>query len=171
MNCDKNFKKGLLVGGVLGGVVVALGMSKKGREMQKKAWEYSQELCKELHKKMIEWGEISKETYKDLARRATDELVKRKEMAMSMKDMVVDRLEDKWEDVQNDLLFRKTKHAFEEMGDKTRDTYERVVQEIVEDYATRKDLGMLMKYKLTRDLKRKWDDLKTNNKENLKGWL
>lgn len=171
MNCDKNFKKGLLVGGVVGGLIVGLGMSKKGREMQQKAVEYSQELCKELRNKMIEWGEISKDMYKDLAHRAVEELGKRKEMAVGMKDMVVDRLEDKWDEVQNDLLYRKVKHTFEGLTEKTRHEYERIVQDLVEDYASKKDLGAMMKYKLVRELKKKWEDMKPEKQENLKGWL
>lgn len=168
--CTSDFKKGLLLGSILGGVLVGFGMSKKGKELREKAMEYSQELFVEVRKKVVEWGEMSRDAYEDMIRRAAEEFTRRKGLALEMKEMLVERLRTKWDDLQSDMLFRKVRSRFNEGLDKTREGFERAVHEIVDEYEKRKDLSGFMKYRLVRDLKRKWEEVKGESEESSEGW-
>jgi gas vesicle protein len=163
MNCDKNFKKGFVIGSLFGGALVAFGMSKKGKELREKAMDYSQELYGELRKKMIEWGEMSKDAYEDMVKRAVDEFARRKGMAIEMKNALVERLKERFDDLQTDLLLRKVKARFSEEADKTKEGFDKVVHEIVDEFEKKKDINGLMKYRLVRDLKRKWEEVNSPN--------
>lgn len=160
MNCDKNFKKGLIIGGLLGGILVAFGMSKKGKELREKALEYSQELYNEVKKRALEWGETTRESYDELVRRVVEEFARRKEMALDMKDMLAERLQEKWNEFQTDMLLIKVKNRFREAADTSREGFETIIHEVVDEYEKRKDLSGLMKYRLVRELKGRWEEIK-----------
>jgi gas vesicle protein len=165
MNCDKNFKKGLLAGGLLAGVLVAFGMSKKGKNLQKKVLESSQELYGEVKKVALEWGETTRESYNEIVERAAEEFARRKEMARDMKDALIEKLQDKWGEFQLDMLFGKVKNRFKSLEEKSKEGFEKLVHEIVDEYEKHKDLGGFVKYRLVRDLKRKWDELEAPESE------
>jgi gas vesicle protein len=163
MNCDKNFKKGLVVGSILGGALVAFGMSKKGKELRTKLMDYSEELSKELKKRAVELGVTTKEMYEDMVHRAVEEFAKQKELALDLKEKLVEQLKQKWDDIQTDLLWRKVKNKFKETQDKTREGFDKVVHDIVDEYESKKDLAGYMKYRLVRDLKKKWNEVAQSN--------
>jgi gas vesicle protein len=169
--CDENFKKGLLIGGLLAGVLVAFGMSKKGKELREKVLEYSEDLYNEVRRRALEWGETTREAYDEIVGRVGEEFARRKGMALEMKNTLVERLKEKWDEFQVDMLFGKVKNRFKDAADKSREGFDRVVHEVVDEYEKRKDLSGLIKYRLVRNLKRKWDELKEGVVDrNDEGW-
>jgi hypothetical protein len=69
------------------------------------------------------------------------------------------------------MLFGKVKNRFKDAADKSREGFDRVVHEVVDEYEKRKDLSGLIKYRLVRNLKRKWDELKEGVVDrNDEGW-
>jgi gas vesicle protein len=172
MNSDQHFKKGFLLGSLVGGALVALGFSKKGKEWQAKVAEHSQELYKELRSKVLELGEGSREVYVEMVRRATDEFAKRKELAREAKDMLVSKLHDKWDELQAEVLFKKVKQRFGQVGEKSKEEFEKIIHEIVDQFEEKKDLAGYMKYRLVRDLRKRWEEIKdTEPKDQKEGWL
>lgn len=171
INCDKNFKKGLVMGSLLGGILVALGMSQKGKEIREKVVDYAQELSSELKKKAIEWGETTKETYNEMVRRAVEEFARQKGLALETKEAVIEKLEDKWDEIQSEIVFRKVKNRFKNEAEKTTENFEKLVHEIVDEYESRKNLPAYFKYRLVKDLKRRFDELLDESETtSTKGW-
>jgi gas vesicle protein len=168
---NKNFKKGLVLGGILGGLAVAFGMSKKGKELQNKAADYAQELYKEVQAKMAELGDSSKELYADLVKRSVDEFAKRKGMALEMKEDIVEKLRDKWNEMQMEMLFKKVKNRFADAAEKTQEEFENIVHAVADEYENAKDVAGYAKYRIVRDLKKRWNEVNDTKEENdKKGW-
>jgi gas vesicle protein len=63
---DKNLKKGLVVGGLVGGALAGFAMSKTGRALGKKIAEYADELYQELQKKAGDLADVTKEKFENL---------------------------------------------------------------------------------------------------------
>jgi gas vesicle protein len=170
MTDNKNFKKGFLLGGLLGGLAVALGMSKKGKELQSKAADYAQDLYKEVQAKMMELGESSKDMYNDLVKRSVEEFAKRKGMAVEMKEDLMEKLREKWNELQMEMLFKKVKSRFADAKEKTQEEFENAVHAVADEYENAKDVAGYAKYRIVRELKKRWKEVKENDNEDKKGW-
>lgn len=170
---NKNFKKGLVLGSILGGLAVALGMSKKGKELQSKAADHAQELYKEVQAKMAELGDSSKELYADLVKRSVDEFAKRKGMAIEMKEDIVERLRAKWNEMQMEMLFKKVKNRYGEAKEKTQEEFENIVHAVADEYENAKDVAGYAKYRIVRELKKRWKEIadEDDEKNTKDGWV
>lgn len=153
---NSNLKKGLVTGGIVGGVLTGLFMSKKGKELRGEAMKYATELYHELEKKAEHLTELSQEKYDELVELLVKEFSKKKEMAEELKDQVVADLKDRWEHVQIDGLAKMVMKRYDELEKKTKDAYTEVVEDIVEAYASEKKIAADTKTRFIRELKKRW---------------
>lgn len=157
---DKKLKKGLVAGALIGGAVAGFAMSKTGRALGKKVASMAEELYQELTKKAMDLAEMSREKYEELAERLAEEYAEKKELALSAKKDLVKKLKAKWADYQVDALYRELKKSFKRVGDKSKEAYTELVEEVVNEYGKQKKLAGAMKDKMMRDLKARWREMK-----------
>lgn len=157
---DKNFKKGLVIGGLIGGTLIALAQTKKGRELRLRAMRSAEEIFGELQREVGEIAAVSMEKFNELAERAAEEYIKKKNMALEMKDTIKERLQEKWHEMQREELFREIRRQFSELPDKTEDAYRELVSRLTEEYAEKKEFGLAAKNKLLREFTKRWEEVK-----------
>jgi gas vesicle protein len=150
------FKKGLLLGGLVGGTIVGLLMTEKGRMLRRNLQTDIQELAKQIQARAKEFGDTTHEMYDELVDTAVDEYAKRKDMAVEMKDIVVRELKRKWWEFQVYTVYLQVKRKLENVMDVTENTYAELAAEVVGEYAEKKSLMGYWKNKLLREVKGKW---------------
>lgn len=161
---DKKIKKGLAVGALIGGAVAGFAMSKTGRKLGKKIAVEAEDLYAELSKKAGMLADMSKEKYEELAERIGEEYAKKKQMAVAAQKDLVKKLKAKWADYQVDALYRELQKSFKRIGDKSKEAYAALVEEVVAEYGKQKKLAGTMRLKLERDLKSRWKEIQEKNK-------
>lgn len=153
---DCGFKKGLVVGGLIGGALVALASTRRAQEMRERLVNYSEDLYRELQESAEDWAAQTKEKYLEMVDKVTEEFVKSKKLALHLKKQLSDKLEEKWDDFQADQLYRQVKVKFEELAEKTRMNYDKLVETVVQEYMASEDrgeAGIVLANKLKRALK------------------
>jgi len=90
------FKKGLVLGGALGALLMWLNATPKGKEMRKKLLSQADSLYDELKESITQLEGPTKEMYDALVERAVAEYASKKEMAGDMKNMLVKELKSRW---------------------------------------------------------------------------
>jgi gas vesicle protein len=161
---DKKIKKGLAVGALIGGAVAGFAMSNTGRKLGKKIAIEAEDLYTELSKKAGMLADMSKEKYEELAERIGEEYAKKKQMAVAAQKDLVKKLKAKWVDYQVDALYRELQKSFKRIGDKSKEAYTTLVEEVVVEYGKQKKLAGAMRLKLERDLKARWKEIQEKNK-------
>lgn len=156
---NNNLKKGLVAGGLIGGLLTGLFMSKKGKELRAEAMDYAEELYGELNKKAGELTELSQEKFDELVVMVVKEYGKKKEMAEDMKDEVVAALKDRWEHLQVEGLVKMLAKQFHMMEKQTKESYGELVDKVVKEYAHEKKLADSLKNQLGKELKKRYRDM------------
>lgn len=157
---DKKLKKGLVAGALIGGAVTGFAMSKTGRALGKKIAAIAEELYQELQKKAGDLAEMSKEKYEEVAERIGEEYAKKKELALAAKKDLIKKLKAKWADYQVDALYRELKKSFKRVGDKSKEAYGELVEEVMSEYGKQKKLAGAVRDKMMRDLKARWREMR-----------
>jgi gas vesicle protein len=157
---NSNLKKGLLTGGIIGGALAALFMSKKGKELRKEGLKYAAELYKELEKKAEKITDFSQEKYEELVELLVSEYGKKKELAEEVKDQIVLRLKAQWEHLEVEGLLRKIEKEFTQAATQTKEAFEEITDTIVEKYAEEKKMGQAMKRRLEKEIMERYEEIK-----------
>lgn len=98
-----NFKKGLVLGGLLGAVMMWLNATPKGKEMRAKLMEHLQPLYDQLKASIKQLEGPTKEMYDALVERAVEEYAAKKELALEMKNMLIKELKKKWSKLEKEI--------------------------------------------------------------------
>ncbi len=161
-NCNQfsTFKKGMLLGGLVGGTIVGLLMTEKGRMLRRNLQSDILELSKQIQMRTKEFGDTTQEMYEELVDTAVEEYVKRKDMALEMKDIIIRELKRKWWDFQVYMLYGQVKRKLDNVLDVTENKFNEFAAEVVGEYAEKKSLVGYWKNKLLREVKKKWDTYK-----------
>jgi glutamyl-tRNA reductase len=144
----------------LGGTLVALLTCKKSRELGTKVWDYANDIYDELQKRAGEFGDLSAEKFHDLATQAAEEFANKKELALTVKDKIVEQLENKWNSYHVEQLFSDIEKQFNQAQEKTEKTYQDLVDKIGGEFAHKKQLAESAKNKMLRELRGRWKELK-----------
>jgi gas vesicle protein len=157
---DKKLTTGLVIGGLLGGTLVALLTCKKSRELGSKALDYAGEIFGELQKRAGELGDLTAQRFNDLAEEAAEEYAKKKELAISVKDKIVEQLENKWNEYQAEQVFRDIKKQFGQAEGKTEKAFQDLIEKVGSEFADKKEMVQSSKNKLLRELRGRWKEVK-----------
>lgn len=98
-----NFKRGLLLGGLVGAVTMWLNATPKGKEMRAKLLAHLEPLYNELKSSIKQLDGPTKEMYNALVERAVEEYGAKKELADDMKMILVKRLKKKWAQLEKEV--------------------------------------------------------------------
>jgi gas vesicle protein len=165
---NSNLKKGLLTGGIIGGALAALFMSKKGKELRKEGLKYAAELYKELEKKAEKITDFSQEKYEELVELLVSEYGKKKELAEEVKDQIILRLKAQWEHLEVEGLLRKVEKEFAQATAQTKEAFEEITDTIVKKYTEEKKMGQAMKRRLEKEIMERYEEVKKEISESKK---
>lgn len=97
------FKKGLVLGGLLGATLMWLNLSPKGKEMKAKIMEHVDALYNQLRESLKQLEGPTREMYDALVERAVEEYAAKKEMAVDMKNALVKELKRRWWNLEKEI--------------------------------------------------------------------
>ncbi|MFH1292240.1 MAG: YtxH domain-containing protein [bacterium] len=97
------FKKGLVLGGALGALLMWLNATPKGKEMREKLLSHADVLFKELKDSLEQLDGPTREMYDALVERAVAEYAGKKEMAVDMKAKLIKELKKRWCKLEKEL--------------------------------------------------------------------
>lgn len=100
------FKKGLVLGGILGAALMWLSATPKGKEMRDKLTEHADALFLQLKESMKQLEGPTKEMYEALVERAAEEYANKREMAADMKANLVKELKKRWTKLETEIKNR-----------------------------------------------------------------
>lgn len=97
------FKKGLLLGGLIGGVLTWLNVSPRGKEYRDKIISHIEPLYSELRMSLKKLEGPTREMYDALVERAVEEYAIKKELAVDMKNNLIRELKKRWAELEEEI--------------------------------------------------------------------
>ncbi len=97
------FKKGLVLGGLLGAGLMWLNATPKGKEMRSQLMAHLEPLFNELKISLKQLEGPTKEMYYALVERAVEEYAAKKELALEMKAVLIKELKKRWKEVEKEI--------------------------------------------------------------------
>ncbi len=97
------FKKGLVVGGILGAALMWLNATTKGKEYRAKIAAHLEPLYNELKESIKQLEGPTKEMWDALVERAVEEYAVKKELAQDMKNNLIRQLQKRWDKMAKDI--------------------------------------------------------------------
>ncbi|MDD2757763.1 MAG: hypothetical protein PHD72_00095 [Patescibacteria group bacterium] len=97
------FKKGLVLGGILGAGLMWLNATVKGKEYRAKILAHLDPLYNELKESIKKLEGPTREMWDALVERAVEEYAAKKEMAMDMKNNLIKELQKKWDNLEKEI--------------------------------------------------------------------
>ena len=97
------FKKGLVIGGVLGAGLMWLNATVKGKEYRAKILAHLEPLYSELKTSIMKLEGPTKEMWDALVERAVEEYAAKKELAVDVKNNLVRELSKKWDELEKEI--------------------------------------------------------------------
>ena len=97
------FKKGWVIGGVLGAGLMWLNATVKGKEYRAKILAHLEPLYSELKTSIMKLEGPTKEMWDALVERAVEEYAAKKELAVDVKNNLVRELSKKWDELEKEI--------------------------------------------------------------------
>ncbi len=102
---DNKFKKGLLLGGILGAAaLLGFTMTKKGKKFEEtvhqKVQDQFKEVTNELKKRLSELQDITQAKFNSLVETIVKEFAKKKALALDIQKNFIQSLQDQWTEVE-----------------------------------------------------------------------
>ncbi len=97
------FKKGLVLGGVLGAGLMWLNATVKGKEYRAKLIAHIEPLYSELRESIKKLEGPTREMWNALVERAVEEYSAKKELAIDIKNNLIKELQKKWEGLEKEI--------------------------------------------------------------------
>lgn len=101
------FKKGFVLGGLIGAGLVWLNTTIKGKEIRAKIAAHLEPLYNELKENIKSLEGPTKEMYCALVERAVEEYSAKKELAVELKNALVKELQKRWENLEEEIRNNK----------------------------------------------------------------
>ncbi len=97
------FKKGIVLGGLVGAALMWLNATPKGKELRSKILAHLEPLYNQLKESLMQLEGPTREMYDALVERAVEEYGNKKELAMDVKDQLARQLKKRWKDLAKEL--------------------------------------------------------------------
>ena len=97
------FKKGLVLGGIVGAGLMWLNATVKGKEYRAKILAHLEPLYNELKSSIMKLEGPTKEMWDALVQRAVEEYAAKKELAMDVKNNLIRELSKRWDKLEGDI--------------------------------------------------------------------
>lgn len=157
---NSGFKKGLAFGALIGGAMLALSKTKKGKQITKKVHVELEDLYDKMGGRLAELGDATRETYDDAVDTMVDLYAKNKKLSSSTAEYLADELKKRWQNIQARVLYADLKAEFTDVAKVSRKSFEKAADDLVKKYAKEKALTKKAVTDLSRMLKNRWQDFK-----------
>lgn len=157
---NSGFKKGLAFGALIGGAMLALSKTKKGKQITKKIHVELEDLYDKMGGRLAELGDATRETYDDAVDTMVDLYAKNKKLSSSTAEYLTDELKKRWQNIQARVLYADLKAEFTDAAKVSRKSFEKAADDLVKKYAKEKALTKKAVTDLSRMLKNRWQDFK-----------
>lgn len=97
------FKKGLVLGGLLGAGLMWLNATVKGKEYRAKIMAHLEPLYNELKVSIKKLEGPTREMWDALVERAVEEYAAKKELAIEVKNNLVKELQKRWDNLEDEI--------------------------------------------------------------------
>lgn len=105
---ENKFKKGLILGGLLAaGAALGFAMSKEGKALTEELQKDCKVLAKHLKKNLHKLEDVNKESFDTLVATVVSEYAKKKELADDAKKALINALQSKWHEMEEEYLNEK----------------------------------------------------------------
>lgn len=156
----KGYKAGLLLGGLIGGALLALSKTKKGKEITKKAQGELEDLYAKLGSRIAELGDATREAYDEAVDTMVDLYVKNKHLSTNTRDYLAEELKKRWRHLQVRALYADLKAELAGAAKMTRKNFEAAADKLARQYAKEKSLTKAAALEMSDDLKERWEEFK-----------
>lgn len=157
---NSGFKKGLAFGVLIGGAMLALSKTKKGKEITKKVHTELEDLYEKMGHRITELGDSTRETYDEAVDAMVEVYAKNKELSINTASFLADELKKRWHYIQARALYADLKTEFVGTAKVSRKSFDQAVDNLVKKYAKQKTLTKKATTDLSRLLKKRWQDFK-----------
>ena len=162
---NSGFKKGLAFGALIGGAMLALTKTKKGKEITKKVQVELEDLYDKMGHRIAELGDATRETYDDAVDTMVELYAKNKKLSAGTADYLADELKKRWHYIQARALYADLKAEFSDAAKVSRKSFDKAADDLVKKYAKQKTLTKKAATDLNRMLKNRWQDFKAEMAE------
>jgi len=103
------FKKGLMLGGLLGAGFMWLNTTKKGREVRENMLDQAAVVYADVKKKVLaskNWNKLTKQKYVKIVRETIETYAKNKNWSANTKKMVMKLVENQWKNIKSEIAKR-----------------------------------------------------------------
>ena len=161
----KGYKAGLLLGGLIGGALLALSKTKKGKEITKKAKDELEDLYAKLGSQIVDLGDATREAYDEAIDAMVDLYAKNKHISANTRDYLAEELKKRWYKLQVRALYADLKVELAGAVKMSRKNFDLAADKIARQYAKEKSLTKAAALEMSRDLKDRWEEFKTEMSE------
>lgn len=157
---NSGFKKGLAFGALIGGAMLALNKTKKGKEITKKVHAELEDLYDKMGSRIAELGDATRETYEDAVDTMVELYAKNKRLSGSTAEYLADELKKRWQYIQARALYADLKNELSDAAKISRKSFDKAADDLVKKYAKEKSLTKKAVSDLSRLVKNRWEDFK-----------
>ncbi len=104
------FKKGFVLGGLLGAGMAWMSLTPKGKEVKEKLLDQSAEVYEEVKKTVMasdEWKKMNKQKYVAMVREVVNKYAVENGLAEKTRDMIVKLVSSQWKNIQKEINKQK----------------------------------------------------------------
>lgn len=99
---ENKFKKGLLLGGILGvASIIGYVVKKHGPEITEEIQDELKTISKKVKKKLMEMEDVSKEKFSEMVQQVTEEYGEKKHLPEKIKELVKTMVLEKWTEMEH----------------------------------------------------------------------
>lgn len=157
---NSGLKKGLVLGGLIGGALLALSKTKQGKVVTKKAQRELADLYTKMGSHMAELGDATRETYEDAVETMVDLYAKNKQISESTQAYLIGELKQHWQQIQARVLYKDLKKKLAGAATMSRKSFEKAADDLAKEYGQEKALTKKAVVELSRTLKSHWEEFK-----------
>lgn len=162
---NSGLKKGLVLGGLIGGALLALSKTKQGKVITKKAHQELADLYAKMGSQMVELGDATRETYEDAVETMVELYAKNKQISSKTQAYLVGELKERWQHIQVRALYVDLKKKLAGAATLSRKTFDKAADDLAKEYGQEKALTKKAVGELARTLKEHWAEFKAEMAE------
>lgn len=156
---EQKFKRGLLVGTVLGGLAAFFATGERTKQWRSRMMVELNELFETVKSRIDSLEELTREKYDELVEKAIDEYGEKKEMSVELKNRLSRELMNRWQEIQIYYLYLKLKSRLK--GDEiSRTDFYKAAEKVYDEYTESKSFSRTKADQIMESLKDKWNEFK-----------
>lgn len=161
-----NFKKGFVLGTLIGALGSFFAFSEKTSTLRKKIRVEADDIFEKIKVRAGDLSNISKDTYDKFVDEAMENYEETKRVSADLLSQMSDELKARWEEIQLYFLYKKLRLKLKTIDKVTKEKFNELAEDLVEELAEANEAVGERSKQLIRKLKNKWADFKQDLDDN-----